>query len=1126
MSQQGTTEQPIVQVWGDLLIDHFIVKEPFDIRSGHPKIADYYIPGGTFVFRSLLESSSLHANTWDDDKPTNKGRAILNTPGSLPSEATIASNARFRVQWQVPLAINQLRSFTDSIPDLDALLRNMATISSITASLSNPDKSSVVPTLQFDTPLDSALSQLLASGPDQPIDAIRHFFEAQSVRALITSFPIAHSLINAFLSIRNLSRETTTLSRMSHTTLGPSGYNHIFREGAHVEPNERVTFHHTKTTDPVEHETRSNCVATNPDKTHFAVAGTPVQPPTTLVNVASVDFDVFGLHENDFAFLRTQATPPTHVIKAKSTFGWNDRAETIAKHLIASIHSPPSTVLVVSADELRREGMRISYRVSWERTIQTLMRSLRTRHPHTTSSQTLIDLVHKPCHTIITFGCDAAVYLIRDSDRPAFVRAYFVVDPAVTEGDYVERHGPRVRGFDTVITCAIAHAFAIRQPVVSDPAAFEDTCLSGLTRGLKAARFLQRHGFEQIPPSSIIELFVDDVGICAPWQYCRFIIDYVGRLLVDTKYRMLEHRVMFPYDLLAAIIADGSPKRLSWYPVAATPGKTEQRRRVGERIQSEWTDCGWFRCHFFDKDAVDKLQNDMPGGPEGPPIQASGTLDFNSQVKRKVAEYSADLPYFDQHWWSLLEWTIADEPKARPISDSLRRRRLVNFADIVLRHGYAWLRGDPSAAVTIRRDYYSHYLSQEKGSVALPALSRGAPMISESRLSLESNSTFDDVFKAVDAERRRYPHLPDYFGVIPVTMIGDYFTVDRREAENMRGIVQIIRSYLFGEMRRPLSIGVFGPPGAGKNFLINEVCKQIKADQGGGSSHEFYPMTFNLSQFSDPHLLTEAFDEIQDVGLNHKLPVVFWDEFDSPLRGMPLGWLSFFLGPMNDGQYFRRERTRRLPASIFVFAGSLFTSYLSVSVLHRMSTDGILQVFVNRFTPAEWQAAKGPDFKSRLTGTLDVLGVNPLSAVRIFRQGIDSPSDFITSIGGNGSEFISQDIRDPYSYFVRRALVLRKQLWDKNRDVFDGNEPDSAYLRIDKKVARAFLEIGEYAHGARSIEQIISMSAFDGRPVYGPREIPTAAQLRVHVNAKEFERFYAKELWEPPTANLVDLEDG
>ncbi len=59
-------------------------------------------------------------------------------------------------------------------------------------------------------------------------------------------------------------------------------------------------------------------------------------------------------------------------------------------------------------------------------------------------------------------------------------------------------------------------------------------------------------------------------------------------------------------------------------------------------------------------------------------------------------------------------------------------------------------------------------------------------------------------------------------------------------------------------------------------------------------------------------------------------------------------------------------------------------------------------------------------------------------------------------------------------------------------------------LQIDSGVLRAFLEVGRYRHGARSLETIISMSTLSGKNRFERSALPAAKQLDAHVNAKDF----------------------
>ena len=62
----------------------------------------------------------------------------------------------------------------------------------------------------------------------------------------------------------------------------------------------------------------------------------------------------------------------------------------------------------------------------------------------------------------------------------------------------------------------------------------------------------------------------------------------------------------------------------------------------------------------------------------------------------------------------------------------------------------------------------------------------------------------------------------------------------------------------------------------------------------------FQIQIYNISQFGDPSRLLDAFDNIQTIGLQGKIPFVLWDEFDTSYQGAQGGWLPYFLMPMQD----------------------------------------------------------------------------------------------------------------------------------------------------------------------------------------------------------------------------------
>ncbi len=288
---------------------------------------------------------------------------------------------------------------------------------------------------------------------------------------------------------------------------------------------------------------------------------------------------------------------------------------------------------------------------------------------------------------------------------------------------------------------------------------------------------------------------------------------------------------------------------------------------------------------------------------------------------------------------------------------------------------------------------------------------------------------------------------------VPLGRFGNFVTVDRGEIEGFRSIRALIREYDREHAPRPLSIAVFGPPGAGKSFGVKAVAKStLEGDR-------VESLEFSLSQMNDPSDLADALHQVRDAGLRGKLPFVLWDEFDGDFAGARFGWLRQFLAPMQDGSFQQGQVVHPIGKAIFVFAGG---------------TSARLEDFAaNR--SAEFRLAKGPDFVSRLKGHVDVVGPDP-------RAGDPEA--------------------DPY-YRLRRAILLRAILLRDRPNLFEHDGP-TARLNIDAGVLRAFLEVGRYRHGARSLETIVTISALHGKSRFERSALPAAEQFDAHVDAREF----------------------
>ena len=287
---------------------------------------------------------------------------------------------------------------------------------------------------------------------------------------------------------------------------------------------------------------------------------------------------------------------------------------------------------------------------------------------------------------------------------------------------------------------------------------------------------------------------------------------------------------------------------------------------------------------------------------------------------------------------------------------------------------------------------------------------------------------------------------------VPWGQFGNLLTVDRQEIESYRSIRNLVAEYARQmHVTRPLSIAVFGTPGSGKSFGVTEMAKSLLPGQ-------IEPITFNLSQFDSPDDLLSALHQVRDIGLSGKLPLVFWDEFDTSLAESPLGWLRYFLAPMQDGKFQEGQISHPIGRAIFVFAGGTSSSMTEFD-------KGLDESF---------KAAKGPDFVSRLKGYINVLGPNPVK---------------VTS-------------GDPY-FIIRRAILLRSSLKRNTPQLFEKRNGID-WLNIDRGVLRALLKIEAYKHGARSIESLLAMSQLAGKTAFERSCLPSESQLNLHVDGKSF----------------------
>jgi len=300
---------------------------------------------------------------------------------------------------------------------------------------------------------------------------------------------------------------------------------------------------------------------------------------------------------------------------------------------------------------------------------------------------------------------------------------------------------------------------------------------------------------------------------------------------------------------------------------------------------------------------------------------------------------------------------------------------------------------------------------------------------------------------------------------VPIVEFGKLRLIDRDEIEKFRSIEKLIKSYFNKQdVSRPLNIAVFGPPGSGKSFGVKQITKTIL-----GKNTPIYE--FNLSQFESNTELIRALHKVRDDSLRNKCPLVFFDEFDSDFKGQELGWLKYFLAPMQDGEFRDGELVHPIGKAIFIFAGGTSFSFSDFSL------EGIDD---EKDDYKQFKNAKGPDFISRLKGFVDIVGVNKI----------------------NESDSL---------YMIRRAIILRENL-----KKFINLKNKKNELNIHEDIIKALLFIPSFKHNSRSLSAILDMCTLEEKRFFDKSAFPSDIQLKLHVNTEVFnyildmdEKFYS-----------------
>jgi hypothetical protein len=234
-----------------------------------------------------------------------------------------------------------------------------------------------------------------------------------------------------------------------------------------------------------------------------------------------------------------------------------------------------------------------------------------------------------------------------------------------------------------------------------------------------------------------------------------------------------------------------------------------------------------------------------------------------------------------------------------------------------------------------------------------------------------------------------------------------------------------------------------------------------------------------MSQWTDLRNLTRQFHKIQDETIQarteakKRIPIVFFDEFDAPYKEQPLGWLKYFLMPLQDGIYMDDNDVFHFGKSIFVFAGSIAES-------HEKFVEKCQELTRNSGKSNHLSGAKVSDFLSRLRGYINVRDIS----------------------------YKKHEDRNEKSLFnnraakIRRAVILRDMLRKYLPQIV---APESVMVDVHGAIVAAFSNVPEFKHGVRSMEAIIQMARVPQKArSFQPSALPSEQQLELHVDGRKF----------------------
>lgn len=162
----------------------------------------------------------------------------------------------------------------------------------------------------------------------------------------------------------------------------------------------------------------------------------------------------------------------------------------------------------------------------------------------------------------------------------------------------------------------------------------------------------------------------------------------------------------------------------------------------------------------------------------------------------------------------------------------------------------------------------------------------------------------------IDAEKE-----PDARFALAVTesesLLKGYATLDDQHRVEIQKLIKQITDYLRDSTRkRPFNALMLAAPGAGKFHFIKQLANNMKAER-------VQAVTFNMATMQSADDMAQPIDELRNLKVNDRFPLLFLDEFDSDPSHyaalFPLLW---------DGELQVGHRDLKLGKAVIVLAGS------------------------------------------------------------------------------------------------------------------------------------------------------------------------------------------------------------